>query len=242
MNYKISISYRGTNYHGFAKQNNVPTIEQTLIDVFKELFNINVKIFGSGRTDRFVHAYEQIISINHPNLNLESNSLKNALNSKLPSDIKVNHVEIVDSNFHARFFAKNKTYIYKLNFDSNFDVFNQDLIYQYNKPIDFKKLNIFIEKIIGEHDFLSFSTSEIKDTIRTINSFEYVVENNLLIFSINGNGFLRNMVRMIIGCFLNYNEDIIGLKEIDDYFSNPKKGSVIRKEKGCGLYLYKVNY
>lgn len=242
MNYKISISYCGTNYHGFAKQKGVPTIEQTLINTFNELFDLNVKIFGSGRTDRFVHAYEQIISASHNNLNLESTQLKNALNSKLPTDIRVNNVEIVDSKFHARFYAKNKTYIYKLNFDHNFDLFNQNLIYQYNKPIDFNKLDIFIKKIIGTHNFLSFSTTEVEDTIRTINSFEYSIENNLLIFSINGNGFLRNMVRMIIGCFLNYNEDVIDLEKIDNYFTNPKKGSVIRKEKGCGLYLYKVNY
>lgn len=242
MNYKISISYCGTNYHGFAKQKGVRTIEQTLIDTFHELFGLNVKVFGSGRTDRFVHAYEQIISVNHPNLNLESQQLKNALNSKLPSDICVNNVEIVDPKFHARFYAKNKTYIYKLNFGTNFDLFHQNLINQYNKPIDFKKLDIFIKKIIGTHNFLSFSTTEVEDTIRTINSFEYEVKNELLIFSINGNGFLRNMVRMIIGCFLNYNEDAINLEKIDSYFNNPKKGSVIRKEKGCGLYLYKVNY
>ena len=242
MNYKISISYCGTNYHGFAKQNDVPTIEQTLINTFNELFNINVKVFGSGRTDRFVHAYEQIISVNNINLNLEPRQLKNALNSKLPTDIRVNYIDIVNSNFHARFCAKNKTYIYKLNFGPNFDLFNQNLIYQYNKPINFNKLDVFIKKIIGTHNFLSFSTTEVEDTIRTINYFGYKVENELLIFSINGNGFLRNMVRMIIGCFLNFNEDVIDLEKIDSYFSNPQKGAVIRKEKGCGLYLYKVNY
>ena len=242
MNYKLIISYNGTNYFGFAKQNNQVTIEQTLLNTFKELFNINVKLFGSGRTDKYVHAIKQVINVRHDKLNYEPNILLKALNSKLPTDIIVRECEIVSDKFHARFSAKNKTYLYKINMCSNFNVFEKDIVYQYNKNIDFDKLKKFSNIIKGEHNFLSFSTSELENTIRTIYDFSFEIKNEILEIKVVGNGFLRNMVRMLIGVFLDWNEGKINSSDIVSLLENPKKGAGIRKVNGCGLYLLEVSY
>lgn len=242
MNYKLNISYKGTAYSGFAKQKNNITIQGIIEEKIKELFNVDVILFASGRTDKYVHAIQQTINIKHKLLNYEPDVIKNALNSKLPKDITINQCEIIDDNFHARFNSKNKTYLYKLNLDKKFNIFEQDIVYQYNNPIDYKKLNEYIDLIIGKHDFLSFSTSELNNTIRTIIDIKYDVKDNILFFYITGDGFLRNMVRMIIGVFLNYNENKISLNDIKKLLQFPKKGSGIRKVNGCGLYLLEVKY
>lgn len=243
MNYMCTVSYKGTNYYGWAKQNDtLPTVQLIIEQAFYELFNFKVNIFASGRTDRYVHALAQVFSVKHKHLNLEPQALMNALNSKLPEDIRIIQVEVKDEKFHARFSAKQKTYIYKLSTANYFNLFLADLVYQYQKPIDFQKFENYVQLILGEHNFLSFSTSEIENTIRTVQSFDYEVNGDIVTFKVTGNGFLRNMVRMLVGCFLNYNEGKINLEDIQDYLEHPFKGKVIRKVDGCGLYLYQVKY
>lgn len=242
MNYKCTVSYKGSNYYGWAKQNELPTVEFTICNAFKELFGFDVNIYGSGRTDRYVHAIGQVFSVKHDEINMESEQLMQALNSKLPKDIRIIDCVTVDEKFHARFLAKEKTYIYKVSIHPTYNLFTEDLIYQYNRPIDFAKFNEFKEIIIGKHNFLSFSTSEIKDTVREVYEFNVEQNGDVVNFIIRGNGFLRNMVRMIVGCFLNYIEGRIDLEGIKNLIDNPKKGQAIRKVNGCGLYLYKVEY
>lgn len=242
MNYKLDITYKGTNYHGFAKQIDQVTIEQTILDCLKDLFNLDVKLFASGRTDRYVHAVRQVINIKHKDLNIPPEALLHALNAKLPSDIRALTCVIVDDNFHARFSAKSKTYIYLMNLGFQFNVFEQDIIYQYNQGVDLSKLDEFINIVQGKHDFLSFSTSELDNTIRTIKKIEYSFDNNILVIKVTGDGFLRNMVRMLIGAFLDYNEEKTNTLAIKNLLEQPKKGAAIRKAPGCGLYLYDIEY
>lgn len=242
MNYKLEISYKGTRYSGFAKQKNALTIQAVLENTINELFNLQVVLFASGRTDKYVHAIKQVINIRHKSLNYPSDVIMKALNSKLPSDIVVNNCEIADDNFHARFNAKSKIYLYKLSFNPSINIFEQDIVYQYNNSINYEKLDKYINLLIGKHDFLSFSTSELKNTIRTISSIKYEIKDQIIYFYITGDGFLRNMVRMIIGVFLNYNEDKITFEDIVQLLDQPKKGAGIRKANGCGLYLLDVKY
>lgn len=243
MNYKISIRYNGTNYHGWSVQPNNITIQSTIQKVFEELFNLtNYQLNASGRTDAYVHAMDQVINLKHRNLNIEPEALMNALNSKLPKDIRVNYVEIVNDKFHARYDAKSKTYVYLIETKKEYSVIHYNNVYQYNKPIDINKLNEIKELFIGTHNFLSFSTSELDNTIRTINSIDINEIGSIIQIKINGDGFLRSMVRMIVGCFINYVENKITKQDIINLFNNPKKGSSQLKVLGCGLYLFKVNY
>ncbi|MGL4948271.1 MAG: tRNA pseudouridine(38-40) synthase TruA [Mycoplasma sp.] len=242
MNYKIGLKYNGSNYHGWAIQPDVITIQGLLKNIFKDLFKINVNINASGRTDARVHALDQVINVNSKELNLTAEALESALNSRMPKDICIKYIKVVDDKFHARFSCKNKTYIYLINTQNSYDIIHHNTVFQYNKDIDIEKINSIKNLFIGTKDFLSFSTTVVKDTIRTINSIDITNNNGILKIEINGNGFLRNMVRMIVGTMMAYNDGRITLEKIHDCFENPGKGKSTFKAYACGLYLAKVFY
>ncbi len=242
MNYKAIISYKGTNFHGWAIQNDVLTIQGFIEGILYDLFGYKIKINTSGRTDAYVHANEQVINFSHDKLNLKPKEILNALNSRLGNDIRVHKVQIVDNKFHARYSAIKKTYCYKINTNKKYNVHEHDIIYQYNKDIDLAKIRKILPLFIKKQDFLSFSTSTLENSIRTITDIKIKKNNDYIEIYITANGFLRNMVRMIVGSFLAYNENKIDIETIVDCFKNPKKGKIIYKAPGCGLYLYKVFY
>jgi len=243
MNYKLQLEYKGTNYKGWAIQpNGIITIHGTILFAIKKLFNIIPIINASGRTDAGVHAISQIINLKHTNLNISAETLLTAINSQLPYDILVRKCEIVDDKFHARFFAKSKIYVYKINQNELYNVFENDLIYQYNKKIDLIKVNEILNLLVGKKNFLSFSTSELQDTIREITKFEIKQNGDILEIEIYGVGFLRHMVRMIIGVILAFNENKIDYEFISDCLVTPRKGKAMYKAPACGLYLFDVKY
>lgn len=242
MNYKFIVAYKGTNYAGWAIQKNQLTIQEMILKAFLECFKVKVSIIGSGRTDKYVHAYAQVFNIKTEEITLDPINLLNAINTYLPNDIILTDCEIVDNKFHARFNAVAKTYIYHINTNNIFDIFNQEIIYQYCKPINVNLLNDLKKVFLGKHNFLSFSTSEIKDTVRIIDDIEISESSGIVSIKIKGNGFLRNMVRMIVGVMLAYNENKINLSDIKNLLNNPSKGKAIWKAPGCGLYLLKVDY
>lgn len=243
MNYKLTISYNGSKYHGWAQQPNQRTIEGELLDAIAKLFNENTKINASGRTDTGVHAINQVINFNLNN-NVSPIELQKALNSKLDHDIRVINAEQASNNFHARFFAKTKTYMYIIDCHEVFNPIFESNFYQYNKPIDLEKIIKVSQNFIGTKNFLSFSTSEfpIDRCVRTIYNIDCQYKDDFLIIKICGNGFLRSMVRMIVGCILSYNDNKISEERIVELFNNPQKGGSGFKVPGCGLYLVGVEY
>ncbi len=243
MNYKLSLSYNGTNYHGWSIQPNNITIQSIITNALKELFgDIPFAINASGRTDAGVHALDQVLNIKSKQLNIPAINFKKALQSKLPRDIYINSCIEANENFHARYSCKDKSYIYLINTKPKYDAINHTNIYQYNKPIDTKYIELIKQKLIGTHNFLSFSTSELNDTTRTINEINYTYEDGILKILINGDGFLRSMVRMIVGSIISLNENKISASDIDTFLSQPTKGKSQYKAPACGLYLAKVNY
>jgi tRNA pseudouridine38-40 synthase len=165
----------------------------------------------------------------------------NSLNRILPNDIFIKSIKLVDDLFNARFSAKSKTYIYKISNDVN-GVFINNYTLKYNKPLNIKKMKQAANLLIGKHNFLSFSISEVEDTVRVIKSIKITNNGSVTLITITGNGFLRAMVRMIVGMLLDVNENKKTLDDVKNLLSNPKKGSSITKVKACGLYLNKVKY
>jgi tRNA pseudouridine38-40 synthase len=159
----------------------------------------------------------------------------------LPDDIKIKSLKNVDPDFNARFSAKSKEYIYKINLDKD-NVFLNNYALLYIKPIDIKKIKECASFFVGVHNFLSFSISDIEDTVRTISTIKVIKKGKLIEIRVVGNGFLRGMVRMLIGAILDYNEDKKTKEDITKLLNNPKKGSSITKVRACGLYLNKVRY
>lgn len=241
--FKATLAYNGQNYHGWAKQPKQQTIQGIMEDIIFHTFKQKVVVYGSGRTDAGVNALGQIIHFDLDNILIKPNQLKDVLNKALPYDIRVLNIKKIDNKFNARFSAKNKTYIYSINI-GKVNPIQSSYIYQYNKPLDISKIREISRLFIGKKNFLSFSTDARNgdSVIKTINYITIYKDNDLIKISINGDGFLRSMVRMIVGTFIAYSENKISKQEIESLFANPGKGKAMFKAPACGLCLYKVSY
>ena len=247
-NYQLTIRYDGTNFYGWNPQINHPTILQTLSDALSQFYSHPTKIYGSGRTDRHVHALAQIASC-HLNIAYDPTRLKSLWNNHLPPQIKITKIKIVANDFHARYHAVAKTYQYQIIKPGLNDVFNHNYYYIY----DFSNLNFQLIKLgsnflVNKHNFLSFSSltikeqKNIKNFIRQIYDIKISQSTNKLIFTITGNGFLKHMVRKIIGTLIALGEGKITLKQLKLMVKQKNPQSVPFKAPPCGLYLKKVNY
>lgn len=245
MNYKVHIQYDGTNFFGWAKQPNKRTVQEEIEKILSNTLQQNIKIIGSGRTDRGVHAMNQVFNFRIVDKDYEPEVIFRILSSKLPKDINVLFVDVVEDFFHAQHSAKSKTYEYFISF-KNHSFFNR--LYQweidFNFEVDFviKRINEALSFFLGKHDFLSFSTSELEETIREIYFANAILKKNKIIICINGNGFLKNMVRMIVATCVDYAVNKINLNKIQELLNFPKKGSSIKKAPPQGLFLKTVFY
>lgn len=241
MNYKLEISYIGTNFFGFSKQIKIyNTVQSTIEKSLSKFFGKQMTIIGCGRTDKYVHAINHVSNF-HTTSEFNIDELFYFLRKELPNDIFLKKITKVANNFHARFSCKSKTYLYKIN-DGDFNCFDRDYVYQFNKKINIKKMKKISKYFLGSHDFLSFSTTKVENTIRKVNWIKIKRESGIICIYINANGFLRNMVRMIVGTLMKLVFDYSNKKTVLELFANPKKGSSIHKAPGCGLYLLEIIY
>lgn len=242
-NYKVIISYNGTNFNGYQKQNNLRTVQGEIEKVLKQIHGYEVKSFGSGRTDKGVHALGQTFNF-ESELNMNCEQFKKGFNALLPDDIYVKSVEEVGLDFHSRYSCFDKEYHYILNV-GEYNPLEKDYVYQFNRDLNVDKMIEACDLFIGEHDFRNFCASEeekVKDYIRTIKHIDIIKEGNKLIFKFKGNGFLRYMVRMIVAILVEVGKgkkDKSFIKERLD--TNELKRSNY-KVSACGLYLVGVNY
>ncbi len=202
-NLKLVLAYQGTNYAGFQRQLNGPTIQGILEDGLSRILNIKTTIIGAGRTDAGVHARGQVVNFKTANP-LQVDKLHKALNSILPEDILIQTVKEVDLEFHARYSAKNKTYSYSIYNDKLRPLFNRDFVYYYRHQLDVSMIQKAIPILTGKHDFKSFQAagSAVANTIRTINFCQLAQTGPLIKITINADGFLYHMVRNIVGSLI----------------------------------------
>jgi len=241
--YKATIGYNGQNYHGWARQPNGITIQGILEDTIYKVFNQKVIVYGSGRTDAGVNAIGQVIHFDLKKINIKPKNLIQALNKALPYDIRVLSLNKTSHDFNARFSAKHKTYIYSINI-GKVNPIESSFIYQYNKKLDLAKMRKIGKLFVGKRNFLSFSTDarDGESVIKQVNRLTIKRQKDLVKITVNGNGFLRSQVRMMVGTMIAYSEGKITLEEINNCFNEPKKGRAMFKAPACGLCLYKVTY
>ena len=242
MRYLMTFSYDGTNYNGYQKQPNKNTIQDNIEHALKTISNKDITIHSSGRTDAHVHA---INAKAHFDLDkdLEIYKLKKALNSLINDDIYIKDIKVVNDDFHARFDVKEKIYMYKINI-GEYNPIDRNYIYQYNKQLDTFKIKEATKYFIGEHNFKSFTkTDETKDDfIRTIYDINVNVDNNIIILEFRGNGFLRYMIRNIVGTLIEVGEGKVDPKEIKDIIEKEDRKEAYKTAPPHGLYLKDVNY
>ncbi len=242
-NYKVTIAFKGTNYHGFQRQESLPTVQGTVEKAFKKLLGVEVAINGCSRTDAGVHANEFVFSAALEST-IDCRGIVYGLNGVLPSDIAVSSCEIAPDDFHARYDCKGKEYVYIIHNSELKSPFYADTAYRSWYPIDAEKLNKASKDYIGTHDFKSFcSTACDKEiTVRTIFDFRVEREGDLVKFYVSGDGFLYNMVRIMVGTLLFINDDKLpadSIPEIIAALDRTKAGKTVPPQ---GLYLNKVFY
>lgn len=239
----MTFSYDGTDYNGYQKQPNGRTIQEELEIQLSKLNGENlVKIHASGRTDAHVHAFAQKV---HFDLEKEMNTeqLKHSLNQMLPKDIYIEKIEEVDSDFHARFDVKAKEYIYKINV-GKYNPFERNYVYQYNHSLDISELVSALHYLEGTHNFKAFTkVNEEKESYeRTIYRASLQSEGDLIILSFLGSGFLRYMVRNMVGTLIEIGEGKRNPKDIVKIIESEDRCQAGKTAPPEGLYLKNVYY
>lgn len=242
--FRIFISYKGLNYYGWQRQINLPTIQGTIEAALKNIFQQDILVTGSGRTDTGANAIGQVAHFDLPLI--PKFNLQKALNAFLISqNICINRVETVPLEFHALHCAIQKHYIYMILNRDYPSVFKKGQIYWYPYSINITKLQAMSQRIQGRHDFKSFQSSgtPIKNTVRNITFAKWqFYRKNILVFQIKGEGFLKQMVRNLIGtqlCLLQKNSPV---KKLDQIFAAKNRKAAYITAPSSGLYLYKVSY
>lgn len=242
MRYLLNFKYSGTYFHGYSIQNDKKTVEGEIEKALLNRFNKNIKIVGCSRTDSKVHSLDHYAHFDIDE-DLELEKLKKYLNDFLNGEIYIKNISKVNKDFHARYNVKKKTYVYKINV-GEFNPIEKDIVYQYCKELNIELLNEAKENLIGKHDFKAFTPTEnVRDNyVREIYDIKIVNNNDYVFIYITGNGFLRYMIRIIVGLFLEINEgkkNIIDIKNILEGKDRSKNAKTVDAE---GLYLYEVIY
>lgn len=242
-NIKLTIQYDGTNYCGWQKQKNCPSIQEEIEKAIFKVTGEKVNLIGAGRTDKGVHAQGQVANFMTTS-SIPADRFKYALNSKLPSDIKIIESQLVDKSFHSRYDALGKKYAYI--------IFNREILnplyrnYSYHIPygLDYEKMKIAAEYFKGTHDFSAFmaSNSSVKNTVRTIYDIDLKKDGELIYISIKGNGFLYNMVRIIVGTLVEVGSGKLSPHSIASIIESKNRQKAGHTAPAKGLYLVEVYY
>ena len=241
MRYFIKLAYNGTNYHGWQVQPNASSVQETLNKALSVILNEEINIMGAGRTDTGVHAKEMFAHFDYTP-SLEIDSVLHKLKSYLPKDIVIYDIIPVRDDAHARFDAKKRTYNYYIT--SVKDVFSQEESWYYHQNLDVELMNQAAKILLNHTDFQCFSkvNTDVNTFNCTISEAYWTQENNLLIFTISADRFLRNMVRAIVGTLVNVGLHKITLPDFNSIIENKNRNEAGFSVPAQGLFLTKIEY
>jgi len=243
---RMTVSYDGTEYHGWQVQPGLPTIQSVLEGVLAEIEGAPVRVAGSGRTDAGVHAMAQVAAFTLVNP-IPVDNLRKAINRLLPLDIRVLEVAEAAADFHPRYQARAKTYEYRLYRGETCSPFDHRYVYHYPYPLDEERMFELAPMLEGEHDFSAFAASDDKDElgrskVRRVFHSRATRSGDLLSYSVRGSGFLKHMVRNIVGVLLEVGKGNLMRadieKRLDPACTIPPGPSV----PALGLFLVSVEY
>lgn len=241
---KITIEYDGNNYCGWQFQSETtPTVQNELEKVCLRLFEEKINVIAAGRTDSGVHALNQVAHF-QTTRDLSNYNLNKAFQSLLPRDIVIKKIELVPQEFHAQRSAVGKTYLYKIWNHENPTALDQKRALWVRKPLDLDKLNAGAALFVGTHDFnaLRSEGTPVNSTIRTINSAKFIKSGDFIEFRVNGDGFLKQMVRNMMGTLLQLELNERTLESIPELLKSRDRTKAGPTVAPHGLYLEKVFY
>ena len=245
INYKLTIAYDGSKYNGFQKQSKHPekTIQGKLENVLSKLFEEDIQIIGSGRTDAGVHAKGQVCNF-HTHAFIEFDKIFDYLRTYLPQDIAVVDLAVASERFHARYNVVGKRYVYTI--DNGFfpDPFSLRYAYHVPERLDVYAIRTAANLLLGEHDFKAFTSlkSKTKSTVRTIKCIDIMEEGSKIIFTYEGNGFLQHMVRILTGTLVEIGLGTREATSITELLEGKTRSLAGHKAPANGLCLEKVFY
>ena len=242
-NIKLTIEYDGTSYGGWQKQKNNRTIQQCIEEAIKLLTGEEVELIGSSRTDAGVHAKGMVANF-ITNSKIPSDKFREAINTKLPDDIGIIKSEEVDKNCHSRYDSKGKTYCYTLVNRYEKVCLGRSYVYQVRDELNYNLMKDAAKYFLGKHDFKAFKTngSSVKTSVRTISGLELELKGDVLKIFISADGFLYNMVRIIVGTLIEVGKGKIKPEDIESIIRNGDRSKAGPCVPPNGLVLEKVFY
>jgi tRNA pseudouridine38-40 synthase len=249
MNYRLLIQYDGTDFHGWQVQENSRTIQGELERVLGMIEDAPVAVVGSGRTDAGVHAEGQVANV-RVNRVFTPDKLKNAINGNLWRDIRIMKAETAPDEFHARFSAKSKTYIYRVINAPVMSPFWRRFAHHEARPLDVARMTDAARLFLGEHDWTAFSSAQADGENRVRKVTDFSVESSwdqragaqLIEFRISAHGFLRYMVRSIVGTMLEVGRGEKDFDTIQTAIVTGERNLAGKTAPAQGLTLFRVDY
>lgn len=240
---EIVIAYDGTNYCGWQIQTNGITVEEILNRELSNLLNEDIAIIGASRTDSGVHALGNV-AVFDTETKIPAEKISFALNQRLPDDIKIQYSKEVSMDFHPRHCNSTKTYEYKI-LNKRFPVPTQRLYTHFvYMPLDVGKMQRAAKYLVGEHDFASFCSagSQVESTVRKIYNLDVEKREDIISIRVSGNGFLYNMVRIIVGTLLKIGLGVYEPEHMKEILEAKDRYAAGPKAPACGLTLIKIDY
>lgn len=241
MRYKMIISYDGAYFHGFQRQPKDISVQEILEQKLSIVFKNKIIVNPAGRTDAFVHAVGQVVHFDSEQL-IPTENLRKVMNKHLYPHIYIKDITYVKDTFHARKSAIKKEYHYYVSINE-YNPIKTNYVLYFHDRLDIGLIRKAMIYIVGTHDFKSFSKNHlIKTTIRTIESFTLDIKDGILTFKIIGDGFLHNMVRIIIALMLKVGEGKIPVSQVPKLMAEKSRQAIPYVAPAKGLYLWKVYY
>ena len=240
---RMTVAYRGTRYHGFQRQPNARTVQEELEKQLSRVLNGPVTVYGCSRTDTGVHANQFVLHL-HTEREIRCKNLTRALNGYLPDDISVLGCEDAPPDFHARFDCTAKEYLYLIHNHESKNPFMTDLAFHYRRPLDAALMHEAAQAAVGTHDFHSFCAQAKPETdcVRTIYGISVRKYEDTVKVLVSGNGFLYNMVRILVGTLLDINEGVFPPDALGEIIAAKDRLRAGRTAMAHGLYLNRVFY
>jgi tRNA pseudouridine38-40 synthase len=242
-NIKLTIAYDGTNFHGFQVQPNLRTVQGVLEELIGRVAQHPVSIIGSGRTDAGVHARAQVVNF-HTSVRIPVEKWPIALNTRLPDDLVVTEAAEVPEDWHARFSAKGKVYKYQIDLGASPNVFTRLYAYHYPYRLRIEPMIEAARHLTGRHDFTSFcaANTPLENKVRHLYAIDLAQEDHLLTITCRGEGFLYNMVRIIVGTLLDVGRGKISPDQIPEILAARDRTKAGLTAPAHGLTLWEVLY
>jgi pseudouridylate synthase I len=242
--FKLTLAYEGTSFHGWQRQEGLPTVQQLLEDLFQDFLQEPVTVWGSGRTDAGVHAEGQVAHVD-VDKDYTAFAIQGALNNRLKElPVSILHVEDVPADFHARFSATSRTYVYKILNRRAHPALERDRVWWVVPPLSVEAMREAAQFLVGHHDFTSFRDKDCQaaSPLKTLDFLTLEKQGETILFTVKARSFLHHQVRNMVGTLKRVGEGAWEPLKVKEILEARDRRAAGVTAPACGLYLMKIDY